>query len=78
MSFELLDVHAGYDSREILTGKTLSVKSGEIVAFIGSNGAGKSTVLKVASGFILPRQGRITFDGVDITYLEIKKRMSLV
>jgi len=77
MLFELIDIHAGYNSREILRGTTLRVKSGEIVALIGPNGAGKSTVLRVASGFIFPRQGRITFDGVDITHLEINKRMSL-
>jgi len=77
MIFELIDIHAGYNGREILTGTNLRVKSGEIVALIGPNGAGKSTVLKVASGFIIPKQGRITFDGTNITYLETNKRLSL-
>jgi branched-chain amino acid transport system ATP-binding protein len=77
MLFELIDIRAGYNGREILTGTTLRVKSGEIVALIGPNGAGKSTVLRVASGFIFPRQGKITFDGIDITYLETNRRMSL-
>lgn len=77
MLFELIDIRAGYNGREILTGTTLIVNSCEIVALIGPNGAGKSTVLRVASGFIFPRQGKITFDGIDITYLETNKRMSL-
>ncbi len=77
MLLELTDIRAGYNSREILTDITLSVKSGETVALIGPNGAGKSTVLRVASGFIFPKQGKIAFNGIDITYIGTNKRMSL-
>ncbi|MEW6419333.1 MAG: ABC transporter ATP-binding protein [Nitrospirota bacterium] len=77
MLLELTNIYAGYNGREILTGTTLCVKSGEIVALIGPNGAGKSTVLRVTSGFIFPKQGKIVFEGKDITYLGTNKRMSL-
>lgn len=73
----MTDIHAGYNGREILRGMTLVVNSGEIVAIIGPNGAGKSTVLKSVSGFIIPKQGKINFDGKDITSLETNKRMSV-
>ena len=77
MLLEFLDIHAGYNGREILMGTTLRIDSGEIVALIGPNGAGKSTVLKVVSGFILPRSGKILFDGKDITKLETDKRIAM-
>lgn len=77
MLFELKNIHAGYNDREILTGTTLEIDSGEIVALIGPNGAGKSTVLKVASGFIIPKQGNIIFDDTDITLLETNRRIPL-
>lgn len=77
MLLELTDIHAGYNGREILMGTSLKISSGEIVALIGPNGAGKSTVLKTVSGFIIPKQGKINFDGKDITSLETDKRMSV-
>lgn len=77
MLLKLTDIHAGYNGREILAGITLEINTGEIVALIGANGAGKSTVLKVISGFIFPKLGKITFAGTDITYLETNKRMSM-
>ena len=49
-----------------IKGISLEVDEGDIVALIGSNGAGKSTTLNTISGLIRPRSGTITFDGVDI------------
>ena len=45
----------------------LDVKSGEIVAFVGANGAGKKTLLRTISGLLRPRSGTIQFEGRDIT-----------
>jgi branched-chain amino acid transport system ATP-binding protein len=45
----------------------LDVHAGEIVTVLGSNGAGKTTILKTISGIIDPRKGNVMFDGVDIT-----------
>ena len=60
-------LRAAYERIEVLHGLDLVVQRGEIVALIGANGAGKSTTLKVISGLLPPRGGRVTFAGRDIT-----------
>ena len=64
---ELADVHVRYGNIRALQGVSLRVESGELVALIGSNGAGKSTTLRTISGLLRPTQGAITFEGADIT-----------
>jgi branched-chain amino acid transport system ATP-binding protein len=64
---ELEDVHVYYGNIRALDGVSLRVEGGEVVALIGSNGAGKSTTLKTISGLIRPRQGTIRYEGQDIT-----------
>lgn len=61
------DVSAGYGATEILRGLSMSVAPGEIVAVLGSNGVGKTTLNMVLSGIVRARRGRITFLGEDIT-----------
>ena len=58
-----------YGQVAALHGVTLDVWPGEIVALIGSNGAGKSTTLRAISGLIRSEGGSVTFDGHDITNL---------
>ncbi len=65
----LLDVNglrSGYGPVEILRGVDLQVRAGEIVALLGSNGAGKSTFNNTISGIVRARGGRIAFDGQDL------------
>ncbi len=72
MSSELLvldGVHAHYGYIAALQGVDVSVQRGEIVALIGANGAGKSTLLMTVCGRPRASQGRIVFDGEDITRL---------
>ena len=64
---ELKHVHTRYGKVECLKGISLSVKKGEIVALLGANGAGKTTVLKTISGFIRPTTGDIFFEGKPIS-----------
>ena len=64
---ELADVHVRYGNIRALQGVSLRVANGELVALIGSNGAGKSTTLRTISGLLRPTQGAITFEGSDIT-----------
>jgi branched-chain amino acid transport system ATP-binding protein len=63
----LTDVVAGYGRMTILNGTTLAVPRGAITTVIGPNGAGKSTVFKTVFGLLAAREGRIAFDGADIT-----------
>ena len=64
---ELDDVHTYYGAIHALKGISLKVHDGEVVTLIGANGAGKSTTLRSINGVNHPRQGRITFQGKDIT-----------
>ena len=60
-------VAAGYGATEILRGLSMTVAPGEIVAVLGSNGVGKTTLNMVLSGIVRAQRGRVTFDGEDIT-----------
>lgn len=64
---EVNDLYAGYLDYDILRGVNLHVQPSEIVCVIGPNGAGKSTVFRAIYGLISVREGRILFDGSDIT-----------
>jgi branched-chain amino acid transport system ATP-binding protein len=64
------NIHTFYERVEALKGISFTVEQGEIVTLIGSNGAGKSTILKTISGIVRSREGRISFQGKDITGAE--------
>jgi branched-chain amino acid transport system ATP-binding protein len=61
------DIHTYYGSIHALKGISIDVREGEVVTLIGANGAGKSTTLRSINGLNRPRQGRIHFQGRDIT-----------
>ena len=63
---EIKDLHVAYGSILAVKGVSLTVNEGEIVTLIGSNGAGKSTVLRTISGLLKPKSGTITFAGEHI------------
>ncbi len=64
------DVTAGYSvDIDVLRNLSLTVEAGSITGLIGLNGAGKSTVMKAICGFLVPKAGRIVYDGEDITGL---------
>jgi branched-chain amino acid transport system ATP-binding protein len=63
------DLRVRYGQVEALHGVSLEVFPGEVVALIGSNGAGKSTTLRAVSGMIRSESGAVIFDGRDITNL---------
>jgi branched-chain amino acid transport system ATP-binding protein len=64
---EVEDLVAGYGAFTVLHGRSLSVAAGEIVAVLGANGVGKTTLNRTLSGLIRPRSGRVVFEGRDIT-----------
>ena len=65
----LENVHVYYGHIHALKGISLTVQPGELVALIGSNGAGKSTTLKTISGLLRPREGAIYYEGQQIDRL---------
>ena len=63
----LLNVESAYGPIRAIRGVSLQVEKGRIATVLGSNGAGKSTILKTISGIIDPRKGSVEFKGADIT-----------
>jgi branched-chain amino acid transport system ATP-binding protein len=63
---EVDDLVARYGRITALSGISLHVDEGEIVALIGANGAGKTTTLRAISGLIRPASGRMRFNGHDL------------
>ena len=66
---EIRGLSTGYGAVRILRDVSLVVGAGEIVTLVGANGAGKSTLLNTVCGILRAHDGRVTFDGADITGL---------
>jgi branched-chain amino acid transport system ATP-binding protein len=64
---EVSGIHAAYGAIRALEEVSLKLAAGQIVCLLGANGAGKTTTLNCISGIVRVRQGRITFEGDDIT-----------
>ena len=70
---KVTDLTVSYGGIEALKGISFEVEQGQIVTLIGANGAGKSTTLRTISGLVSPREGRIYFEGRDITDFNTQK-----
>lgn len=71
--------HAGTpDERVALNGLTLRMEKGDFAVVIGSNGAGKSTMLNAISGALLPDSGKVAFSGRDVTALPAHRRAQYI
>jgi branched-chain amino acid transport system ATP-binding protein len=64
---ELRDVHAGYGPFRSLFGVSFAIRPGSVMALLGSNGSGKTTVVRVVSGLLKPTSGAVLFEGQDVT-----------
>ena len=74
---EVRDVDFSYGPLQVLFGVGLAVPEGGRVALLGTNGAGKSSALRVISGLGRPSRGSVWFDGQDITRLSPERRVKL-
>lgn len=77
MMLQVDDAVVRYGVIEALHGISFNVAQGEIVALLGANGAGKTTTLRMLSGLHAPAQGRIHFEGRDITNTKAHEFTSL-
>jgi len=77
---EIRDLNSGYGEVQILWGATLEIESGRLTTLIGSNGVGKTTLLRTVMGLVRPWGGSVVFDGRDVRNLpaHAKADMGLV
>ena len=73
MMLKIEDMHVYYGAIHAVKGVSFEVGEGEIVALMGANGAGKSTILKTVSGLMHPRSGSITFMDQNIAHTDAYK-----
>lgn len=68
------DIVAGYKTANVLRGVSIAVEPGEIVAVVGRNGVGKTTLMRTLIGLLPLRSGQITFKGADISVESADRR----
>lgn len=74
---KVTDLHVYYGVIQAIKGISFEVKEGEVVALIGANGAGKTTILHTITRLVTAKTGKIEFEGKDITKLSAHKIVSL-
>ena len=79
---EVDDLHAYYGRSHVLQGVSLAVRRGEVVAILGRNGMGKTTLVRAVVGFLPGRRGTVRFKGEDVTrwppFRVVQRGMGLV
>ena len=64
---EIKDIEVYYGMIQAIKGISFEVNEGEVIALIGANGAGKTTILHTITGLLSPKKGSVVFEGKDIT-----------
>lgn len=72
-----LKLRSGYGGKPVLQGIDMDVREGEIVAVIGRNGVGKSTLMKTLIGLLPPTEGNVVFKGEDVSAMVAHRRARL-
>jgi ABC-type branched-subunit amino acid transport system ATPase component/MFS family permease len=76
-ALQVVNVDFSYGQVQVLFDVNFEIRHGETVALLGTNGAGKSTILRVISGLEVPERGVIRLDGRNITYVSPEQRVRL-
>jgi branched-chain amino acid transport system ATP-binding protein len=74
---EIKDIEVYYGMIQAIKGISFEVNEGEVIALIGANGAGKTTILHTITGLLSPKKGSVLFEGKDITRIPAHKIVSL-
>ncbi len=74
---EVKDLKVNYGMIQAIKGVSFHVEQGEVIALIGANGAGKTTILHTITGLLSPKEGSVTFEGTDITKIPPHKIVSM-
>lgn len=74
---EIKDIEVFYGVIQAIKGISFEVNEGEVIALIGANGAGKTTILHTITGLLSPKKGSVIFEGKDITKVPAHKIVSL-
>ena len=74
---EIKDLEVYYGMIQAIKGVSFDVNEGEVIALIGANGAGKTTILHTITGLLSPKKGSVMFEGQDITKIPAHKIVSL-
>ena len=74
---QVTDLKVNYGVIQAIKGVSFEVNEGEVIALIGANGAGKTTILHTVPGLIAPKSGKIEFEGNDITNMPAHKIVTL-
>lgn len=74
---EIRDLEVYYGMIQAIKGVSFEVNQGEVIALIGANGAGKTTILHTITGLLSPKKGSVIFEGKDITKIPAHKIVSL-
>ena len=74
---EIKDIEVYYGMIQAIKGISFEVNEGEVIALIGANGAGKTTILHTITGLLFPKKGSVIFEGKDITKIPAHKIVSL-
>ncbi len=74
---EVKDIEVFYGMIQAIKGVSFEVNEGEVIALIGANGAGKTTILHTITGLLSPKNGSIIFEGQDISKIPAHKIVSL-
>ena len=74
---EIKDLEVYYGMIQAIKGVSFEVNEGEVIALIGANGAGKTTILHTVTGLLEAKSGSVTFDGKNITKVPAHKIVSM-